>query len=148
VPLSFSPVIPALDLFFGSIDPKKRVYAAGCRAGRAVHTIHLTLPDNVSSIKLPPAVKKNTAQFTYTEEWSKNGRNIQRRTEIKSSVASRVCSPAQIDEVDTASRALQKRTDPVVYYAQAAPTASRPNLMQQFFGGGQQPAARPAQAAR
>ncbi len=146
VPLSFSPVIPTLDLFFGAIDPKKRVYAAGCRAGRAVQTIHLTLPDNVSSIKLPPAVKKNTAQFTYTEEWSKTGRNIQRRTEIRSSVASRVCSPAQIDEVDTASRALQKRTDPVVYYAQAAPTAARPNLMQQFFGGGQQP--RPAQAAR
>jgi hypothetical protein len=93
-------------------------------------------------------VKKSTAQFTYTEEWSKTGRNIQRRTEIRSSVASRVCSPAQIDEVDTASRALQKRTDPVVYYAQAAPTASRPNLMQQFFGGGQQPAARAAQTAR
>jgi hypothetical protein len=148
VPLSFSPVIPALDLFFGSVDPKKRVYAAGCRAGRAVHTIHLTLPDNVSSIKLPPAVKKSTAQFTYTEEWSKNGRNIQRRTEIKSSVASRVCSPTQIDEIDTASRALQKRTDPVVYYAQATPNAARPNLMQQFFGGGQQPTARPAQAAR
>jgi hypothetical protein len=148
VPLSFSPVIPALDLFFGAVDPKKRVYAAGCRAGRAVHTIHLTLPDNVSSIKLPPAVKKNTAQFTYIEEWSKNGRNIQRRTEIRSSVASRVCSPAQIDEIDTASRALQKRTDPVVYYAQAAPTAARPNLMQQFFGGSQQPAARPAQASR
>src|SRR5262249_52032791 len=47
VPPSFSPVIPTLDIFFGSIDPKKRVYAAGCRAGRAVHTVHLTLPDNV-----------------------------------------------------------------------------------------------------
>ncbi len=151
VPASFSPMIPTLETFFGTIDPKKRVYAAGCRAGRAVHTVHLTLPDNVSSIKLPPAVKRNTSEFTYTEEWSRNGRNIQRRTEIRSSVASRVCSPAQIAEVDTVFRALQKRTDPIVYYAQAAaPAASagRPGLMQQFFGGGQQPPARPAQAAR
>jgi Transglutaminase-like superfamily len=42
VPSSFSPVIPTLELFFGSTDLKKRVYAASCRAGRAVHTIHLT----------------------------------------------------------------------------------------------------------
>jgi transglutaminase-like putative cysteine protease len=143
VPPSFSPVIPSLELFFGAIDPKKRVFAAACRAGRTVHTVHLTLPDNVASIKLPPPVKRNNAQFSYTEEWSRNGHNLQRRTEIRSSVPSRVCSPAEIDEVDTAYRALQKRTDPVVYFANAAPApAARPGLLQQFFGG-QQPA--PAQ---
>jgi transglutaminase-like putative cysteine protease len=142
VPPTFSPVIPTLELFFGAIDPKKRVYAAGCRAGRTVYTVHMTLPENVTSIKLPPVVKRNTPEFSYTEEWLRNGRNLQRRTEIRSSIATRVCSPAEIDEVDTAFRALQKRTDPVVYFAHAAPAASaaRPGLLQQFFGG-QQPAA-------
>jgi hypothetical protein len=149
VPPTFSPVIPSLELFFGAVDPKKRLYAAGCRAGRTVHTVHMTLPDNVASIKLPPAVKKSNAQFSYTEEWSRNGRDLQRRTEIRSFVASRVCSPAEIDEVDTAFRALQKRTDPVVYFAHAAPAApaARPGLLQQFFGGQQQPAPRPTARA-
>jgi transglutaminase-like putative cysteine protease len=150
VPPSFSPVIPSLELFFGAVDPKKRIYAAGCRAGRGVHTVHMTLPDNVTSIKLPPVVKRSNAQFSYVEEWSRNGRNLQRRTEIRSSAASRVCSLAEIDEVDTAYRALQKRTDPVVYFANAAtagPAAARPGLLQQFFGG-QQPATPPRPPAR
>jgi hypothetical protein len=87
-------------------------------------------------------VKRNIPEFSYIEEWLRDGRNLQRRTEIQSSIATRVCSPAEIDEVDTAFRALQKRTDPVVYFAHAAPTApaARPGLLQQFFGG-QQPAA-------
>jgi transglutaminase-like putative cysteine protease len=142
VPTGFSPVLPHPDLFFGSMDPKKRVYAAGCLAGRIVHTVHVALPDNVTSIKLPPAVKKNTPQFSYTEEWSREGRNVQRRTEVRSVVASRVCSPAEIDAVSTAYRSLQNRTNPVVYFAHAAPApaAARPGLLQQFFGG-QQPAA-------
>jgi transglutaminase-like putative cysteine protease len=144
LPASLSPVAPTIEQFFGSMDPKKRVYAAGCRAGRIVHTVHLSLPDNVTSIKLPPAVKRNTPQFSYTEDWSRDGKNLQRRTEIRSTVASRVCSPAEVDAVGTAYRSLQTRTDPVVYFARAAPaaTAPRPGMLQQFFGG-QQPAASP-----
>jgi transglutaminase-like putative cysteine protease len=143
LPASFSPVAATPEQFFGAMDPKKRVYAAGCRAGRIVHTVHMPLPDNVTSIKLPPSVKRNTAEFSYTEEWSRDGKNLQRRTEIRSTVASRVCSPAEIDAVGTAYRALQNKTDPVVFFAHAAPAAApRPGMLQQFFGS-QQPAASP-----
>jgi transglutaminase-like putative cysteine protease len=146
VPVGFSPMLPHPDLFFGAMDSKKRIYAAGCRAGRIVHTVHMPLPDNVTSVKLPPALKRNTAQFSYTEEWSRDGRNVQRRTEVRSSVTGRVCSPAEIDTVSAAFRSLQNKTGPVVYFAHAQPVA-RPSLMQQFFGG-QQPATGPRPAPR
>jgi hypothetical protein len=148
LPASFSPVIPSLELFFGTMSAKKRVYAARCRAGRAVHTVHMPVPDNITSIKLPPPVKRNTPQFSYSEEWSRDGKNLQVRMEIRSTVASRVCSPAEIDAVSTFYQSLQNKIGPVVTVARATPAASaaRPGLLQQFFG--QQPATSPKPAAR
>jgi hypothetical protein len=140
VPTGFSPILPHPAFFFGAFGATKRAYPAVCRAGRIVHTVHVTLPDTVVSVKLPPPVKKSTPQFSYRDEWTQDGRELRRRTEVASSAASGACSPDQIEAVSAAIRSIGTTSGPMVASARpgAAPTG-HPSLMQQLFGG--QPAA-------
>jgi hypothetical protein len=137
VPAAFSPILPHPSLFFGPLDSKKRTYPAACRAGRIVHTVHLTLPDNVLSVKLPPILKRSTPLFSFTEEWSRDGQSLQVRTELRSSVATRVCNPNEIDAVTATFKSVQNRATPLIAFARAAPIRdeARPSVLQQLFGG-------------
>src|SRR6202043_112408 len=105
----FSPIVAFPDLFFGSLDRAKRIYPAGCRAGRAVNSVDVTLPDDVSADRLPAAVEANAADFSYKTRWSADGRHLQIRTEIVSSVLARVCGPEQIDAIRAAYRSIEER---------------------------------------
>ena len=136
LPAAFSPIMPHPNLFFGPLDPKKRTYPAACRAGRIINTVHLTLPDNVVSVQLPPVLRRSTRQFSFTEQWSREGQSLQVRTELRSSAATRVCSPDEIDAVTATFKAVQNRTTPLISFARAAPTRDgpRPGLLQQLFG--------------
>jgi transglutaminase superfamily protein len=119
LPPGFSPILPHPDFFFGPFDARKRTYPAICRAGRIVHTMHLMLAGSVVNIKLPPPVKRNTPQFSFREEWSREGQYLKVRTEIVSSVAARACSPDEVQAVSTAYQTLQNRSNPVLYFARS-----------------------------
>ena len=101
--------------------------------------MHVQLPDNVVTVKLPPAIRKSTAQFSYHEEWTQDGQELRRRTEVVSLVKDRVCSPEQVDAVRTAYAAIGTRTYPSVTSSRQGQVASRPSVLQQLFGT--QPAA-------
>jgi len=135
-PPGFSPVMPNPDLFFGPLDEAKRTYPAGCFAGRAVYTMHVALPDNVVSIKLPAVIKRSTPQFSFREEWTRDGQQLRRRTEVVSLAATRVCAPEEVEAVRTTFRSIGNRTYPMVYASRAGggDTAARPSLLQQLFG--------------
>jgi transglutaminase-like putative cysteine protease len=140
IPPGFSPVMPNPDLFFGTLEATKRTYPANCRAGRAVYTLHVALPENVVSVKLPAAIKRSSPQFSFREEWTREGQQLRRRTEVTSFVATRVCSPEQVDAVRTTFRGIGNRSYPMVYSSRTgAETAAQPSLLQQLFGA--QPAA-------
>src|SRR5262249_7216750 len=102
MPPAFTPIVPAPDLFFGTLGTAKPVHAATCMAGRAVYTLHVQLPENVVKVNLPPVLKRNTPQFSYHEEWTQEGQELRRRTEVVSTAKDRVCSPEQVDAVRTA----------------------------------------------
>src|SRR5262249_38079795 len=145
MPPGFSPILPHPDLLFGPLDARKRTYPVACRAGRIVHTMHLMLAGNVVNMKLPPPVKRGTPQFSFREEWSREGQYLKVRAEVASSVAARACSPDEVDAVSVAYRALQTRSTPVLYFARAVPGSdvrpaagreeARPSLLKRLFGG-------------
>jgi hypothetical protein len=139
MPPAFTPIVPAPEMFFGTLGTAKRAYAASCLAGRAVYTVHVQLPDNVVTVKLPPAIKRSTPQFTFHEEWTQEGQELRRRTEIISTAKDRVCTPEQVDAVRTTYAAIGTRTAPTVVSSRAGEVAARPSVLQQLFGT--QPAA-------
>lgn len=134
LPPALSPIAPAPDLFFGTLGTAKPAYSASCLAGRAVFTMHVQLPDNVVAIKLPPAIRKSTPQFSYHEEWTREGQELRRRTEITSLAKDRVCSPEQVDAVRTAYASIGTRTYPTVQSSRTGEVAARPSVLQQLFG--------------
>jgi len=134
VPPGFSPLLPTPTLFFGSLGTTKRTYPVGCFAGRAVYTMHVALPENVTSITLPDPIKRSTPQFSYREEWTRDGQQLRRRTEVTSLVTTRVCSPAEVETVRTAYQAIGTRTLPKVFTSRGGAQASGPSLLQQLFG--------------
>jgi transglutaminase-like putative cysteine protease len=142
MPPAFTPILPAPELFFGTLGTAKPAYAAGCLAGRAVYTLHVQLPDNVVTVKLPPPLKRSTPQFGFHEEWTQEAQELRRRTEITSLVKDRVCSPEQVDAIRTAYTTIGNRTYPSVTSRRAGEVASRPSVLQQLFGA--QPAANQA----
>jgi hypothetical protein len=150
IPPGFSPIMPNPELFFGPLEATKRTFPAGCFAGRVVYTMHVALPDNVTTVKLPDPIKRGTPQFTFREEWTRDGLQLRRRTEVASVVTTHVCSPADVDAVRTAFRAIGQRTYPMVSTSRGGPEASGPSLLQQLFGAKPAAHARPdaATAAR
>jgi len=139
VPPGFSPILPHPVFFFGALNATKRLYPAVCRPGRMVHTVHVTLPDDVAAVKLPPPIRKSTPHFLLRDEWTREGQQLRRRTEVISTVSERVCSPAEVDAVSAAVRSIGTTASPVVSFNRGGPaTATSPSLMQQLFG---QPAA-------
>jgi len=134
-PPGFSPLLPHPAYFFGTLGATKRTYPSVCRAGRMVHTVHVTLNDDVVSVKLPPPIKKTTPELTYRDEWTRSGQELRRRTEVASSVNERVCSPDEIDTVAVAVRSIPTATSPTIYsHKNGTPTASQPSPMQPLFG--------------
>jgi Domain of Unknown Function with PDB structure (DUF3857)/Transglutaminase-like superfamily len=116
-PVGFSPIVAFPDLFFGTLDRTKRIFPAGCRAGRAVNTVDVTLPDDVSADRLPAAVAASAGDFSYNTRWSAEGHHLQIRTEIVSSVPTRVCGPEQIDAIRTAYRSIEERVSPLLHFS-------------------------------
>jgi transglutaminase-like putative cysteine protease len=134
IPPAMSPFIPVPELFFGVLGTAKPAFAASCQAGRAVYTLHVQLPDNVVTVKLPPAIKKSTPQFSYSEEWTHEGQDLRRRMEVVSTAKDPVCSPEQVDAVRTAYASIGTRTYPSVTSGGPGQVASRPSVLQQLFG--------------
>lgn len=129
VPPGFSPVLPAPAIFFGDLSATKRHYPAVCRGGHIIHNVYVALPDNAKSVKLPPAVKRSTPQFTYRDEWTREGQQLRRRTEVIASVGVGACAPDQIDAVVAAVRAVGAAKMPMVAYRRNGPaTATNPAL--------------------
>ena len=135
IPPGFSPVLPNPAFFFGDLVATKRTYPEVCRAGRIVHNVHVTLPDDVVSVKLPPAIKRSTPQLTYRDEWTRDGQQLRRRTEVISSVSEGACAPAQIDAVVATVRSIGTTSQPMVTSRRGgAATAAQPGLIQHLFG--------------
>jgi transglutaminase-like putative cysteine protease len=136
LPPGFSPVLPHPAFFFGDLAATKRVYPTVCRAGRIVHNVHVALPAEVVSVKLPPAIKRSTPQLTYRDEWMHEGQQLRRRTEVVSSVSEGACAPAQIDAIVAMIRKIGPAHTPMVAYRRggAATAAAHPGLMQRLFG--------------
>jgi transglutaminase-like putative cysteine protease len=117
IPAGFSPIVAFPDLFFGTLDRVKRIYPSGCRAGRAVSSVDVTLPDDVSADRLPAAVEANAGDFSYQTRWSAEGHHLQVRTEIVSSVPTRVCGPEQIEAIRAAYRTIEERVSPLLHFS-------------------------------
>jgi Domain of Unknown Function with PDB structure (DUF3857)/Transglutaminase-like superfamily len=115
--VGFSPIVAFPDLFFGTLERSKRIYPAGCRAGRAVNTLDVTLPDDISAVRLPEAVEAKATDFSYRTRWSAEGHHLQVRTEIVSTVPTRVCSPEQIEAVRAAYRSIEERISPLLHFS-------------------------------
>jgi transglutaminase-like putative cysteine protease len=116
-PVGFSPIVAFPDLFFGTLDRAKRIYPAGCRAGRAVNSVDVALPDDVSADRLPAPVEAKVGDFSYRTRWSAEGHHLQVRTEIVSSVPTRVCGPEQIDAIRAAYRSIEERVSPLLHFS-------------------------------
>jgi hypothetical protein len=116
-PPAFSPIIAHPNLFFGGLEPHKRVYPAVCRAGRIVHTLDVALPEGVAPGPLPPAIEQRAPQFSFREQWWAEGNHLRVRTEISSSTTRMVCAPDHINAVRTAYGAIEQRTNPVLTFA-------------------------------
>jgi hypothetical protein len=117
IPVGFSPIVAFPDLFFGTLDRAKRIYPAGCRAGRAVNSVDVSLPEDVSADHLPALVEANAGDFSYNTRWSAEGHHLQVRTEIVSSVPTRVCGPEQIDAIRAAYRSIEERVSPLLHFS-------------------------------
>lgn len=145
-PASFSPVLPHPSYFFGAFNAAKRLHPSACRPGRMVHTMHVALPDDVAAVKLPPPIKKSTPQFVFRDEWTRDGQQLRRRTEVVSMVSERVCTPAEIDAVNAAIRSVGTTTSPQIAFNKGGTaTPGGPSLMQQLFG--QSSGSRPPEGA-
>jgi hypothetical protein len=118
-PLGFSPIVPYPDLFFGALDRNKRIYPAACRAGRAVHSVEVTLPSGIAPDRLPAAIEASAPDFAYRQEWSGVGNHLRILTQIWSSCRNRVMSPEQIDVVRAAFRGVEERISPVLHFNRA-----------------------------
>lgn len=119
VPPGFSPFVPYPDLFFGPLDRGKRIYPAGCRAGRAVHSVDVTLPSGIIPDRLPETIQATARDFAYREQWSVVGNHLHVRTETTSSCQGRVISPAQMDAVRAAFARIQDKVSPLLHFSRA-----------------------------
>lgn len=118
-PAAFSPLTAFPDLFFGPLDRAKRVYPAGCRAGRAVHTLDVTLPAGIVPDHPPAAVETSARDFLYRQEWFGAGNHLRVRTEVTSTCQSRVSTPEQIDAVRAAFHRIEERINPLLHFTRA-----------------------------
>jgi hypothetical protein len=135
VPPGFSPVLPVPAVFFGDLTATKRHYPAVCRGGHIIHNVYVTLPENAISVKLPPAIKKSTPQFTYRDEWTREGQQLRRRTEVIASVGVGACAPEQIDAVVAAARSVGTPKSPLVAYRRNVPApGATPAAAPHLFG--------------
>jgi transglutaminase-like putative cysteine protease len=117
VPVGFSPILPFPDLFFGPLGRSRRIYPAGCRAGRVINTVDVVLPDDVSAVGLPPALEAKAPGFWYQTRWSAEGHRLQVRTEMVSQAPTRVCTPERIDAVRTAYLSIEERISPLLRFS-------------------------------
>ena len=135
-----SPMIAHPSLFFGNFESHKRVYPAGCGAGRIVHDIELTLPEGIKPGPLPPPIVQRTPLFSFEEFWSADSHHVRAKIQMSSSVSGKVCTPEQIDAVRGAYGAIAKRAYPVLRLnAQtngSAGEARRPSPDRQDFASG------------
>src|SRR5262249_40888546 len=73
--------------------------------------------DDVSAVDLPAAIEAKAEDFSYQARWSAEGRHLQVRTEIVSTVPTRVCSPEQIEAVRAAYRSIEDRVGPLLHFS-------------------------------
>jgi hypothetical protein len=114
LPPGLSPMVAHPSLFFGNFDSHKRVYPAGCGAGKIVHNIELTLPAGITPGPLPMPIVQTTPLFSFKEAWSADSHHVRVKVEASSSATGRVCTPDQIDAVRAAYGAMAKRVYPVL----------------------------------
>lgn len=115
-PPGLSPIVASPTLFFGAFDTHKRIYPAGCRPGKVVQNLDLTLPDGVAPRDLPFPIVQRTPLFSFRESWSQDGRHVRVSTEIISSAVGRVCTPEQIEAVRGAYRGIANRVRPLLQF--------------------------------
>jgi transglutaminase-like putative cysteine protease len=116
-PFALSPLLPGPGLFIGGLTTDKRTYPALCRAGRAINNLDVSLPDGMAPMPLPEPVIQHTPEFSYEEQWSRDGTHVRVRTEITSSIAGRVCTPDQVDAARNAYRAIAAKANPLLHFA-------------------------------
>jgi hypothetical protein len=115
-PGGFSPMVPFPDLFVGPLDGDKRIYPAVCRAGRAVHSLDVTLPAGIVPDRPPTAIEASAPDFAYRQEWSGVGHHLRIVTQIRSTCQNRVIGPEQVDAVRAAFRGVEERIDPLLRF--------------------------------
>jgi hypothetical protein len=120
-PPGLSPIVAGPDLFFGPLGPGRRVYPAGCRAGRITHNVRVRFPDGVIPVRIPEPLERKERDFFVRQNWSQSqdGRELQVSTEMRSSVAGRVCEPLVIDAVSAAYRSVQDKLRPLLRFERA-----------------------------
>jgi hypothetical protein len=116
-PVGFSPMVAFPDLFFGPLDRANHIYPAACRAGRAVHSVDVTLPSGMVPDRLPATIEASARDFAYRQEWSSVGDHLRVRTQIRASCQSRVISPEQIEAVRGAFRGIEEKISPLLHFS-------------------------------
>lgn len=116
-PAGLSPLMVFPDLFIGSLERAKRLFPAGCRAGRAVHDLELAIPDGIAPKNLPGPVSVDLPGLIYRMAWSSEGALIKMHAEVTSTLATRVCTPDQIDAMRTAIWAVEERLRPRLHFS-------------------------------
>lgn len=115
-PAGLGPLAVSPDLFVGPLDRATRLYPAGCRAGHAIHDLDVTLPDGLALVRLPKPVNVEAPGLVYRIIWSIEGALLKGHVEVASSIATRVCSPEQINAVRTAIWGIEDRVSPRLHF--------------------------------
>jgi hypothetical protein len=114
-----TPIIASPVLLIDGLTSSKRVYPAQCRAGKVVGTVDFELPPGVIP-GLPMPIKQTAPHFLLEEYWWQEGGHLRVRTEITSSVAGRVCSPAEVEAVRAVYVAMAAKINPVLRFTRTS----------------------------
>jgi hypothetical protein len=115
-----TPIIASPVLLIDGLTSSKRVYPALCRAGKVVGTVDFELPPGVIPEALPSPIAQAAPHFLLQESWRLDGNHLRVRTEITSSVAGRVCSPAEVEAVRAVYVAMAAKINPVLRFTRTS----------------------------
>jgi Domain of Unknown Function with PDB structure (DUF3857)/Transglutaminase-like superfamily len=115
VPAGLTPLTTNVSYLFGLLT-RNREYSANCQPGRIVQEVTVELSNGVVPKDLPKPVHARAGDFEFTREWSFHEQRIVERSELRSTVASGICSAEAIAAVANAMEDIRNRIDPILRF--------------------------------
>jgi hypothetical protein len=96
----------------------------------------VSFPEGVIPVRIPEPLERKERDFLVRQNWSQSqdGRELQVSTEMRSSVAGRVCEPLVINAVSAAYRSVQDKLHPLLHFERAPAQQERNTSIDQQAG--------------